>query len=224
MSEFYTTPNDTRLSYDSSSYDEKLKRSIAPGLYNVNVPDNDCDDCAQDIPADPHLRFQKYGHNSCSFADSVDDSSELKGLNYKNSKSNNDKYLPNSYTKKSSCNFNASTNPRNCFTPQESTRLSNPTITLKSTGINRWEWLYNNPQEFAIEKFNRIPINYRQVAKDNHIPHIDTPLSDQNLKPTSNNLDIDPSDNLKSWNIGNATHCYAPGNPNGIINYNFACY
>ena len=42
-------PNDTRLNYDDCSYDEKLKRSIGPGLYTINVPSNDCKDCAQDI-------------------------------------------------------------------------------------------------------------------------------------------------------------------------------
>ena len=152
----------------------------------------------------------------------TDDSSELFGLNYKNSKCNTDGYLPNKYKKTSGCYIN-SKEPRACFAPQESTRLSNPSNTLRGTGINRWQWLHNDPQEFAIEKFNRIPTNYRMVAKDNHVPLIEIPLSDDNIKPDNNNLNIDPSNNINNWAKGLATHRYAPGNPDGVINYNYAC-
>lgn len=215
-------PNDTRLNYDECSYEEKLKRSITPGLYNINVPDNDCQDCGQQLPIDPSVRFQSYGPNVCTMGSAVDDSSELLGLNYKNTKCSTDGYLPNTYKKSSNCNINSSSNPRDCFTPQESTRLSNPSNTLRGTGINRWQWLHNNPQDFAIETFNRIPTNYRMVAKDNHIPLIEIPLSDQ-VNPDQNNLSINPSDNIDNWARGLATHRYAPGNPDGVINYNYAC-
>jgi len=217
-----TYPNDTRLNYDECSYEEKLKRSIGPGLYNLNVPDNDCTDCAQDVNADPALRYQKYGPNTCTIGTAIDDSSELKGLNYKNTKCNTKTYLPNKYQKKA-CTINNNQNARNCFAPQESTRLSNPSNTLRGTGINRFEWLFNDPQEFALEKFNRIPTNYRMVAKDNHVPLIDIPTDDNVFKPDPNNIDINPSDNINTWAKGLATHRYAPGNPDGIMNYNFAC-
>jgi len=218
-------PNDTRLNYDDCSYEEKLKRSIGPGLYNLNVPDNDCDDCSKNINDDPSIRYQKYGPNTCSFNDAIDDSSELKGLNYKNTKCNTKSYLPNKYQKKSNCNINSGGNIRDCFNPQESTRLSNPINTLKGTGINRFHWLYNDPQEFAIEKFDRIPTNYRMVAKDNHVPLIEKPnnIDDSHIKPNEKNLDINPSNTIEMWSKGLATHRYAPGNPDGIMNYNFAC-
>jgi len=213
-------PNDTRLNYDDCSYDEKLKRSIGPGLYTINVPSNDCKDCAQDIPADPALRYQSYGSSLCDMGNAVDDNSELKGLNYKNSKCNTDSYLPNKYKKSSSCNVKGTTNPRECFAPQESTRLSNPSNTLRGTGINRWQWLHNDPQEFSIEKYNRVPVNYRMVSKDNHVPLIEKPLDQESILPDSKNLLIDPSDNINKWAKGTASHRYAPGNPDGIINYN----
>jgi len=88
------TPNDTRLIYDECTYKEKLKRTVGPGLYNLNVPYNDCADCSKDIPADPSLRYQKWGPNTCTMKESIDDSSELLGLNYKLSKCNADEYLP----------------------------------------------------------------------------------------------------------------------------------
>ena len=83
--------------------------------------------------------------------------------------------------------------------------------------------MFNDPQEFALEKFNRIPTNYRMVAKDNHVPLIDIPTDDNVFKPDPNNIDINPSDNINTWAKGLATHRYAPGNPDGIMNYNFAC-
>ncbi len=218
-----THPNDTRLNYDECSYEEKLKRSIGPGLYNLNVPDNDCTDCAQDVNADPALRYQKYGPNTCTMSTAIDDSSELRGLNYKNTKCNTKTYLPNKYIKKA-CNINNQENSRDCFAPQESTRLSNPSNTLRGTGVNRFQWLHNNPQEFALEKFNRIPTNYRMVAKDNHVPLFETPLDDSDVKPDPKNIEeFDPVENLNTWAKGLATHRYAPGNPDGVMNYNFAC-
>lgn len=217
-------PNDTRLNYDECSYEEKLKRSIGPGLYNINVPSNDCTDCGLSVPNDPSLRYQKYGLNTCSISDTIDDSNELKGLNYKNSKCNDDNYLPDKYNQKFKCNVKFDEDPRKCFTPQESTRLSNPSNTLRCTGINRWQWLYEDPQQFALENFNRVPTNYRMVAKDNHIPLFENPdASDDKVKPDSQNLEVNPSDSIDSWGKGLSTHPYAPGNPNGVINYNFAC-
>ena len=56
-------PNDTRLKYDSGSYQEELARSILPGIYQLNSPYNDCNDCGVIIPDDPFLRYQNYGQN-----------------------------------------------------------------------------------------------------------------------------------------------------------------
>ena len=127
---------DTRLNYDSCSYKEKLRRTVGPGLYQLESPYNDCADCSQDIPADPSLRYQNYGQNTCSMKKAVDDSSELLGLNYKNTKCNADEYIPGKY-EKSGCFIRGNTDPRACTAPREDTRLSNPPCTLKETGINR---------------------------------------------------------------------------------------
>jgi len=72
-------PNDTRMKYDNSSYQEQLLRSIYPGSYQLNTPFNDCDDCSQNIPNDPFIRYQNYGHNLCSMKKAIDDNSELNG-------------------------------------------------------------------------------------------------------------------------------------------------
>ena len=70
---------DTRLNYDSCSYKEKLRRTVGPGLYQLDSPSNDCFECYRDVPADPALRYQSYGHNTCSMKKAVDDSRTLVG-------------------------------------------------------------------------------------------------------------------------------------------------
>ena len=213
------TLNDTRLIYDENSYNEKLKRSIGPGLYNINVPFNDCRDCSQDVPADPSLRYQSYGPSTCTMKGAVDDSSELLGLNYKLSKSNNQQYLPGSYTATGACNISGSTDARKCTNPQENTRLSNPSNNLRATGINRWEWLCWDPQSKAIEEFDRVPVNYRMVAKDNHTPIFETPQEQDVFFPNCTLVNPDGSE----WQKGNAQHVFAPGNPYGSFGYNVKC-
>ena len=215
-------PNDTRLSNDSCSYKEKLKRSIGPGLYSVNVPYNDCNACAQDVPNDPYLRYQTWGQNSCTMGRAVDDSSELLGLNYKNSKCNADNFLPEKY-KQSGCFISGEKKEvRSCAAPTEDCRLSNPPSTLRGTGINRWEWLCFDPQERAIEGFDRIGVNYRMVAKDNHCPVIDVPLDVSPFFPQ--NSEIINGNDLDKWKEINKNNVnYQAGYPYGNVNYNMPC-
>lgn len=211
--------NDTRLNYDSCSYSEKLKRTIGPGLYSLNTPHNDCSDC-ENLPSDPAVRFQKFSHGTCSIKSSVDDSSELLGINYKASKCNADSYLPGKYTATGGCDLRSFEDPRKCLVPREDTRLSNPASTLRGTGINRWEWLPYNPQETALEQFNHIPVNYRMVAKDNHTPIIDIPSDQSSFIPLYKSTNTP----INEWNKGGkAQDLYAPGNPNGYIDYNLTC-
>lgn len=163
------------LQQDSCTYQEKLRRSIGPGMYMLNTPANDCTICAQDVSADPYLRFQSWGPGTCAPGSAVDDGSELLGLNYKASKCSADAYLPGKYSDKGACAVQgAKRNPRDCAPPTEDTRLSNPPCTLKCTGWNRWEWLCWDPQERAIMPFEW-NVSYRIVAKDNHVPCIPNP-------------------------------------------------
>ena len=191
-------PNDTRLKYDTSSYQEELQRSLYPGVYSIITPHNDCDDCHQFLSNDPHLRFQSYGHHSCSMAKAVDDSSELSGRNYKNSKCNNDAYLPNKYIS-TGCIPQTINDVRKCSIPTESCRLSNPPCSLKEIGINRFDPLCWNPQNKAIESFDRIGINNRIVMKDNHIPLIERPDDQNKFNPSSPDMNKDYSTDLGKW-------------------------
>jgi len=216
------TPNDTRLKYDNGSYQEQLSRSIYPGLYQLNSPYNDCNTCAVRIPDDPFMRYQSYGQNTCSMKKAVDDSSELAGLNYKNSKCNKDAYLPNSYTS-TGCTTAVNFDARKCAIPTESCRLSNPPCTLKETGINRFDPLFWDPQATALEKFDRIGINYRMVAKDNHIPLIEEPQDQSVFMPKSSKATVNDAD-LNNWqNLNQKNKNYSPGYPYGEPTYILSC-
>jgi len=214
-------PNDTRINYDSCSYTEKLKRTIGPGLYSLNTPYNDCSDCGG-FPDDPSLRYQHYGPNTCMMKTAIDDSSELLGINYRLTKCNAEEYFPGKYQKSSGCSVE-NYKTRECLAPREDTRLSNPACSLRGTGINRWEWLCYDPQAKAIEDFDRVPVNYRMVAKDNHVPLIEEPM-DQTLCFPQYDGNIKMADEaLKQWQKGSAQDMYAPGNPLGSINYGRSC-
>ena len=215
-------PNDTRMKYDKSSYQEQLERSIYSGSYHLNTPHNDCQDCNQYVPDDPTIRYQYYGHNTCTMKKAIDDSSELYGLNYKNSKCNQDAYAPNKYIS-TGCVLKLNDDIRKCSTPTESTRLSNPPCTLKETGINRFDPLCWDPQSKALETFDRIGINYRMVAKDNHIPLIEQPESQFKFYPSSI-TNTDNKDDLSKWAEtykNNST--YSPGYPYQQANLNLNC-
>jgi len=218
-------PNDTRIKYDDNSYQEELQRTIYSGFYQLNSPYNDCNECSKFIPNDPHIRYQNYGHESCSMSKAIDDNSELIGLNYKNSKCNKDNYSPNSYIS-TGCKPEINNDIRKCSTPTESCRLSNPPCTLKETGINRFAPLCWNPQEKALENFDRIGINYRMVAKDNHTPLIENPDGIEKFLPKGEKiLKSSNEDQLKQWaQINQNNNNYAPGypynNPNYLLNCN----
>jgi len=213
-------PNDTRMIYDNSSYQEELKRSIYSGNYQSSTPYNDCMDCDKFVPNDPHIRFQAYGQNACSMKKAIDDSTELSGINYKNSKCNTDAYSPNKYIS-TGCVPQTINDIRKCSIPTESCRLSNPPCSLKEVGINRFDPLCWNPQSKALESFDRIGINYRMVAKDNHIPLIETPDNQEDkFMPKQTNNEY--SNDLNKWSeINKNNQKYSPGymypNPNPVL-------
>ena len=194
------------LGYDSCSYQEKLRRTVGPGMYMLSTPNNDVRPCSQDIPADPYLRYQHWGASTCMPGSAVDDGSELLGLNYKTSRCSADAYAPGKYATKGLCNVPGNTNPRACMAPTEDTRLSNPPCTLKSTGWNRWEWLCYDPQVKAIVPFEW-NTNSSLVAKDNHVPCIERPLDQEGFIPANST----PSE--KRWQPPAGCGAAAPGNP-----------
>lgn len=173
-----------RKHYDPCSYEERLKATTSPGLYQLNQPSNDCAPCGQDIPADPYQRWQRWGSSFCPPGAVIDDNSELLGITRRASDCSSKQYLPSNPLQEGRCK--APSKPlvdlRSCQPPTEPTRLSNPPCTLRSTGINRWEWLCDNPQDRALIPFEW-NVNYRIVAKDNYRPCILEPLDQEATLP-----------------------------------------
>lgn len=210
----------TSLATDTCTYQEKLRRSIGPGMYMLGTPGADCvQPCSKDIPADPYLRYQAWGPGTCVPGSAVNDGSELLGLNYKSSKCSADAYMPGKYNTQGTCFAGArgkEKSPRECSAPSENTRLSNPPCTLRATGWNRWEWLCWDPQERATIPFDW-NVSYRIVSKDNHVPCIETPLDQGDFMPKPG-AHTPPA---YSGHVGDAVpmtkgpglHCQSPGYP-----------
>lgn len=203
------------LRTDTCSYSEQLRQSIGPGMYMLGTPANDCagEACARDIPADPFVRYQTFGPGACPPGKAVDDGSELWGLNYKASKCSADAYMPGKYSSQGACAAPGNTPVRACMDPTENTRLSNPPCTLRGTGWNRWEWLCWDPQERAVIPFEW-NVNYRIVAKDNHVPCLETPLDQTGFMPAGfgERIPTTLDDPSKNW-VANNCAKNAPGNP-----------
>lgn len=71
----------------------------------------------------------------------------------------------------------------------EYTRFTNPPSTTKEAGINRFQPLYLNPQDRnRWEHPGEIGINYRLIAKDNHIPCIPHPIDPTLALPKGGDL------------------------------------
>ena len=201
----------TSLGTDSCSYQEKLRRSVGPGMYMLGTPGDDCTyGCSKDVPADPFIRYQAWGPGTCAPGSAVNDGSELLGLNYKASKCAADAYAPGKYSDSGICYPGARGSARNsrntpCAAPVESTRLSNPPCTLRATGWNRWEWLCWDPQDRAIIPFDW-NVSYRIVSKDNYVPCLETPMDQSGFAPTA-------SPSAPATPIAVPSNVQAPGYP-----------
>jgi hypothetical protein len=110
--------------------------------------------------------------------------------------------------KGTACAIAGTQKARDCGTPQEASRLSNPPCTLRSTGWNRWEWLCYDPQERASVPFDYLVSN-RIMVKDNHVPCLPNPSNQTNNLPATS---ADPLDTLSGWKPVPGTGAQPPGN------------
>jgi hypothetical protein len=161
----------TRTKYDKNDYRRDLGQSVGSANYHINLPRNNGG--AECFAANmPNAGF---GGSVFRNIHPVDVDSELMGLSYPATRASSRKFSPKSpqvdqFADSNLIRFEECGNFAN-----ESTRLSNPPATLRATGINRWEWLCQNPQDRAIEPFTRV-VDTMQIAKDNHRPCIPFPL------------------------------------------------
>ena len=165
-----------RLNYDWNAYQADLRQSVGSGMYSLDRPgvEEPCLSSEEGIKASSMLPSAK-----CADRALVDVSSDLLGITRRASRDPNQNYFPGD----SSCR---AAPLRDCGgIHAEDTRLSNPTMTLKGTGWNRWEWPCNDPQMNAFVPFDHNIAN-RIVAKDNHRPYLQRPIDQSAALPPAN--------------------------------------
>lgn len=178
----------SRLQYDQCNYQRTVKESTDVGKYMYNEPrnDNGRNDCRPCFPTDPYIRSGFFGGAICTDKPLVDVDSELIGLNYRNSRCPENKYIPSDkefclLSKIKDCDDNH-------FLSTEPSRISNPPSTLRCSGVNRWDWLPCDPQNNVsnILPFERLA-NSQIMAKDAHRACIPNLLDDSALMPQYTN-------------------------------------
>ena len=192
-----------RLNYDTETYKHDINQSVKLGNYYINPPQISCKPC---YPEAAEVRLQRSGASIQGDMFLIDIDSELSGLFRKNSNNPNKKYIPCVNNSPASLTSNHSnilkvgevsndeklTHFQDCGIQTEDTRLNNPPCTLRSTGLNRWEWLCHNPQD-QIEIPFATNINYRLIVKDNHRPIIPTPIDQDSVFPEQKTLPCEPT-------------------------------
>ena len=171
------------LRYDTCSYKQVLSESIGPGEYQLGKPQVNCEDC---FTKDPQIIQQRSGVSVAKNLPIIDVDSELMNLTRKASGCSSKNFIPKFNAAGEIDNSMESINFNDCNRmTTESTRLSNPTSTLRGTGWNRWEWLCEDPQKKSLVPFD-YQINNNIVIRDNHRPLIPKPMDQTALLPTPN--------------------------------------
>jgi hypothetical protein len=174
-----------RLNNDTEAYIDTIKQSKGPGKYTMfKSPILD----TNFYPTPPSIKVQKSGNAVDKYKNLTDVHSNLLNLHIKNSKVSQQPHLPlckdmcdsgypcgqgvvaKCINKK--CGEMKNTNLKKateCFIPVDSTRLSNPSCTLRGLENDRWDYLCIDPQ-----KNLEMPFEYntsvRLFEKDTHIP------------------------------------------------------
>lgn len=166
--------HESRLSYDSDTYSDRLKESVSPLNYRVNSNQIfNQDRCLSTLG--PRNSASSLGHGGSSldysgYAEAMvltDLESVLSNRNVRSSRSSNGKTNPiNPLTVYKTTNARICDNGINGLNPSY-TKLSHPPINYKEVEFNRFYNLVNDAQEPIFYDFAS---NSRLEIKDNHIP------------------------------------------------------
>ena len=180
-----------RLNYDWNAYQADLRQSVGSGAYALATPAEHEQAC---FPLDENRKpSQNHPTSTCAEEARIDVSSELLGITRRASRDPDQNYFPGD----GSC-VGGTRSLRDCpGIHAEDTRLSNPPMTLKGTGWNRWEYLCKDPQQQAFVPFD-YNISNRLVAKDNHRPMLQRPIDQSASLPAANASDDVVSYDFKS--------------------------
>ena len=176
----------TSLKSEPCAYKYDLKESVGPGKYMLENP---LQECKQTFQVSPYVRSTiRHGHSYTP--EWIDIHSDLSGRTRPNTDCPENKYQPGT---KNRLERTIHVRPDSEGILTEDTKLSNPPCTLRGRGINRWEWLCEDPQKHALTPFEldgRMGVSNRIVVKDNHRPCIPKPARQDVALPPAENLSI----------------------------------
>ena len=194
-----------RPMYDEGAYKAYQAQSSGPLLHILDpISTNQCNPCRP-----PEAGFlSKIGVSVSERKTLIDIESELRQGGYSLSKDPSQKYKPTcpecqNCSEGYPCGGGVVAGCNNCqeklshLPPctirTEHTRLSNPICNSRGVGINRFAPLCLNPQEESRWlNPSEIGINYRMVAKDNHVPCIPKLVDPTPLLPKGGPLPCPP--------------------------------
>ena len=187
----------TRYRHDTSKMVENNEISTGPGRWALEAPNVYGN--AVFVP-DVTIRLQKWGASHDMSSTKTDVESDLRNLGRPTVRSVCGQYEPGQGDRV------LTPMPEADF-PQTHARLFDPPCTLRSTGINRWEWLCQNPQENVMIPFEWA-IDSRHAAKDDfdmvtcglrsHDPSLPVP------KPQANPTNVIPGSSAQPFYRENA--------------------
>jgi hypothetical protein len=191
-----------RLKFDAGTYEKELQQSVAPLVHNLNP--NKFERCRQVRPSQPGM-IARQGVSVAYNRHLTDVESDLLGLTRRNSKDPNQLYKPHCPQAKNTMyngypcgggvevGFESAQEKLHHFENEQAfteySRQINPPATLRSTGINRFDYVLYDPQEES-RWFQQAPIgiNQRLVSKDNHVPLIPKLIDQTVLLPNKKNM------------------------------------
>ena len=132
--------NLTRSRWDDIHQADDLRISTYAGRYAF-VPFRNC---PNSFPVNPTIRLQESGQSYVTGKWRTEVESDLKGVGRPPSRWREDKLLYDPRTNK--MNLAGLTDSPDESNPTNFNRLTNPPCTLRTTGWNRWQPLFHNPQ------------------------------------------------------------------------------
>jgi hypothetical protein len=179
----YTTQqNLTRPRNDPFHQVDDMRITSYASRYYLNPP---AANCPTTFPVNPTTRIQKSGNSWVEGQWKTDVESDLKGINRLGTKIRCD-----------TVQYNPETNTMNSIplksakdenVPLTFARLVDPPCTLRTTGWNRWQPLFHNPQETFETPFDFF-IPSRDVDKEKYNTHSEKTCFTPNLQPSIKEL------------------------------------
>lgn len=158
----------TRYRHDAGKMREHNEISTGPGRWALNPPNAYGN--AAFVPTVTTIN-QKWGAAHDMTSTKTDVESDLKNLGRPTVRTTCGQYQPEQGAAIAS---RLTAMPEVAF-PQTSSHLADPPCTLRSTGVNRWEWLPENPQQNVMVPFPYL-VDTRHESKDAAYHNMDKPL------------------------------------------------